>query len=244
MFRKKYKIFLIFFISLITISIIIYKITFYTPPLLDSGKRNIIEKTIDFLWFGWHFTKASIHTKYHKNSREANKEIGRAAWYRKKYLLKRFRLNEEDLISILEVYKKLNINSILEDLYIFSIREKNNEISFLHEAGERFIIWKNWKKVSEVFSKAIDSYPDDVMSYYYLGLSYLYLKKLNKANEYLEKVTELKPYFADAYFRLGIIAEKEKKWNTAQGLYEKTINILPNHLDSLKALKKINEKLE
>jgi tetratricopeptide (TPR) repeat protein len=244
MLSKKNKIVLIFFIILIIGFNILYKITFYTPPLLDSGKRNIIEKTIDFLWFGWHFTKASIHTKYLKNSREANKEIGRAAWYRKKYLLKKFRVKEKDLISILAVYKKLNINSISEKLYIFLMREKNNEIIFFREAGENFIIWKNWKMATKAFSKVIDSYPDDVMSYYYLGLSYLSLKKLNKANEYLEKVIELKPDFAEAYYRLGLIAEKEKNWRKAKSLYEKTINILPNHLDSLKAIKKINEKLK
>jgi len=241
---KKYKFFLIFFICLITVSIIIYKITFYTPLLLDSGKRNIIENTIDFLCFGWHFTKASIHTKYLKNSGEANKELRKAAWYRKEYLVKKFRVNEEDLISVLEVYKNLNINSILEELYIFLMKEEDNEITFFQEAGEIFVIRKNWRMAAEAFSKIIDSNPDNIMSYYYLGISYLNLKRLIKANEYFEKGIELKPDFADAYFRLGFIAEKDKNWEKAKSLYEKTLNILPNHLDSLKALKKINEKLE
>ena len=91
------------------------------------------------------------------------------------------------------------------------MKEENNEINFLYEAGEIFIICKNWKMAVEAFSKVTDSNPDDVMGYYYLSLSYLGLKKLIKANKCLERVTELKPDFADAYYRLGFIAEKEKK---------------------------------
>jgi len=125
MINKKYKLFYIFFISLIIISIIIYKIIFYITPLLDSGKRNIIEKTIDFLWFGWHFTKASIYKDYIRNSDKANKELGKAGWYRKKYLVRQFRVNGDDLTSILELYKKLKINSISEELHAFLVREQN-----------------------------------------------------------------------------------------------------------------------
>ena len=125
MINKKYKLFYIFFISLIIISIIIYKIIFYIPPLLDSGKRNIIEKTIDFLWFGWHFTKASIYKDYIRNSDKANKELGKAGWYKKKYLVKQFRVNGDDLTSILELYKKLKINSISEELHAFLVKEQN-----------------------------------------------------------------------------------------------------------------------
>ena len=243
MFNKKYKFFLILLISLIFVFIIIYRLSFYTPPFLDSGKRNFIEKTIDFLCFGWHFTKASIYKDYLKNKVEANKELGKAGWYRKKYLAKKFSMNKEDLISVLELYKSLNINSILEKLYIFSMREKNNEINFFREAADIFIICKNWEMATTAFSKVTNSFPDDVMSHYYLGLSYLNLKRLAKANQYFEKVIELKPNFADAYFRLGFIAEKKKNWKKSQSFYEKTISILPNHLECLKALKKINRKI-
>ena len=244
MIQKKYKFLLIFFISVIIFSIILYKISFYTPPLLDSGKRNIAEKTIDFLSFGWHLTRGSIVKDYLGERGEANEEFAKAGWYRKKYLVKRFRLKEEDIILVLEVYKKLNLNSIKENLYIFLMKDKNNRISFFREAGEKFIISKNWKMAVEAFSKVVDSNPDDHMSYYYLGLSCFHLKKLVKANGYLDKAIELKPDFADAYYQLGVIAEKEQNWKKAQSLYEKTLNILPDHLYSLKALKKIKEKSE
>jgi len=242
--KKKYKFLFTFFINVIIFSIIIYKISFYTPPLLDSGKRNIAKKTIDFLSFGLHLTKGSIVRDYLGDRGGANEDFAKAGWYRKKYLVKRFIVKEEDITLVLEVYKNLDINSIKENLYIFLMKDKNNKISFFREAGEKFIISKNWEMAVEAFSKVIDSNPDDHLSYYYLGLSYIHLKKLAKAKEYLEKVIELKPDFADAYYRLAIIAEKEQNWEKAQSLYEKTLNILPDHSDSLKALKKIKEKSE
>ena len=125
---KKFKFFLILFISLIFVFIIIYRLTFYTPPLLDAGKRNFAEKTIDFLCFGWHFTKASIYRDYLKNSEKANKELGKAGWYREKYLIKYFGVKEKDFTSILEIYKKLKINSISEKLDAFLLkRTKKNK---------------------------------------------------------------------------------------------------------------------
>ena len=99
--------------------------TSYTPPLLDTGKRNFAEKTIDFLCFGWHFTKASIYKDYLKNNDKAKKELGKAGWFRKKFLTKYFRVNEKDLTSILSLYKKLKINSISEELDSFLVREQN-----------------------------------------------------------------------------------------------------------------------
>jgi len=242
--KKKYKFLFIFFIIVITLSIILYKILFYTPPLLDPGKRNIAEKTIDFLSFGWHLTKGSIVRDYLGDRGGANEDFAKAGWYRKKYLVKRFIVKEEDIALVLEVYKDLDINSIIEKLYFFLMKDKNNKISFFHEAGKKFIISKNWAMAVEAFSKVIEPNPDDHMSYYYLGLSCFHLKELSKANEYFEKVIELKPDFADAYYRLGILAEIEQNWKKAKSLYEKTLNILPDHLESLQALKRIKEKSE
>ncbi len=244
MIKKKYKFLFIFFIIVIIFSIIIYKVSFYTPPLLDPGKRNIAEKTIDFLSFGWHLTKGSIIKDYFGDGGGANKVFARAGWYRKEYLVKRFRVKEEDVTLVLEVYKDLDINSNSESLYFFLMKDKNNKISFFREAGEKLIIEKNWEMAAKAFSKVVDSNPNDHKSYYYLGLSCIHLKKLAKAKGYLNKAIELNPFLADAYYRLGIIAEKEQKWEKAQSFYEKTLNILPDHSDSLKALKKIKEKSE
>jgi len=125
--NKKFKFFLISFISLIIVFIIIYRFTSYTPVFLDYGKRNFIEKTIDFLSFGWHFTKASIYKQYRKNQDKAEKELGKAGWYRKKYLIKYFGVNGKDLNSVLTLYKRLKIDSISEKLDVFLKREQKIE---------------------------------------------------------------------------------------------------------------------
>ena len=121
---KKFKFFLILFISLIFVFIIIYRLTFYTPPLLDFGKRNFAEKSIDFISFGWHFTKASIYKDYLQNWEKTKKELGKAGWYREKYLIKYFGVKDKDFTSILEIYKKLKINSISEKLDAFLLKEE------------------------------------------------------------------------------------------------------------------------
>jgi len=119
------------------------------------------------------------------------------------------------------------------------MKEKNKDSALLHEAGEIFMIRKNWQMAVEAFSGANDLNTNDVMSHYYLGLSYLNLKKFNKSYEHFKNTIELKPDFADAYYQIGLIAEKEKDWRKAKDFYEKTLSILPNHLESLKAIKRI-----
>ncbi len=121
---KKYKVRLSIFISLIIIFSIIYKLAFYTPPLLDSGNRNVVEKTTDFLCFGWHFTKASIYHDYFKNKDKARKELGKAGWYRIKFLTKYFSVEEKDFDSISKIYKNLKINSISIKLNTFLLRKQ------------------------------------------------------------------------------------------------------------------------
>jgi len=242
MFHKRLRFFLLISITLFLIFIIGYKISFYTPPLLDSGKRNFAEMTLDIFYFGWHFTKALIYDQYLNNSNSANKEFGKASWYNERYLIKRYRINGEDLISLIDLYKKLNIKPTLEKLYTAIIKEKNLNPDFLSEAGATFIACKNWEMAEVVFAKVIDLNPGDVMSCYYLGLSYLNLKKFSKANEYFERVIKLEPEFADAYYQIGLIAEKEHEWKKAKFFYEKAINMLPNHVNSLKALYRIYER--
>jgi hypothetical protein len=124
--NKKFKFFLILLISLIFVFIIIYRLASYTPVFLDYGKRNFIEKTIDFLSFGWHFTKASIYKQYLKNRDKAEKELGKAGWYRKKVLVKYFRVNGKDLNSVLTLYNRLKIDSISEKIDVFLKRKQKN----------------------------------------------------------------------------------------------------------------------
>lgn len=189
------------------------KLAFYTPPLLDSGGRNIAEKITDFLYFSWHFTKASIYKDILKNKNKAEKDAEKAAWYDRKYLVKKFNLNGESPTEALKVY------------------------------GENLITWNKWKTAASAFSKAVELDPGDSLSYYYLGFCHFNLKKFDSAKQSFKKATALKPDFADAYYHLGLIAENEKDLDKAKALFEKAISLLPNHIDSLTALQRIAENI-
>jgi len=211
--NRKQKIITFITISLLLIITIILKIAFYTPPLLDRGKRNIAEKTVDFLHFSWHFTKASVYKDILKNESSAGKASQKATWYDKNYLAKTFGLNQEDSVMILKVY------------------------------GENLITWNKWEHAAKAFTKAADSSPNDPLCYYYLGLCQINLKKFDDASGSFEKAVAIKPDFADAYYQLGRIAENKKEWDKAKALFESALNLLPNHLDSLKSLQRIAENI-
>ena len=240
----KVKKYLSLFIVLVIIGLVTYKFIFYTPFLLDQQDRNVIDKSIDFISFGWHLTKGSIYREYMKDIEKAQKEFGRAALYREIYLKKRFNLDDNNLQSILDLYKKLDLHSTLEIIYTEMLKEEGNGLSFYREAGKTFMLRKNWKKAVDAYNKVINDDQINEMDFYYLGLSYWNLKRYEKAKSCFEKTIELKSDFADAYYRLGFIAEKEKNWEKAQDFYEKTLNTLPNHLESLIALKNINKNLK
>ena len=241
MLKKRINFLIVFLMGLLVIMIIIYRFTSYSPPFLDDGKRNVMDRIIDFFSFGWHITKGSIYKDYLINSDMGRKEFGKAGWYRKIYLEKKFNGETANSFSIFNLYKKLDVNSILEKLYIHELEKKaRSNVAFIYEAGERFIIYRNWKMAKKAFSMVADSNEGDTMGYYYLGLSYLNLNELDHAKFSFEKVVNLSPDFADAYYRLGLIAKKGKKWIEAKEYFEKALNILPNHLECLKALHEID----
>jgi len=237
MYKIKSNFLIVSFPGLFILITIVFRFTLYSPPFLDNGNRNFMDRSIDFFSFGWHFTKASVYKDYLKKEDMANKEFAKAGWYRKLYLERKFKVEIENLFSVLGLYKKLDVNSILEKLYISLLdSEKGSDIAFLQEAGEKFIIFKNWEMAVKSLSAITDINQRDSMDYYYLGLSYFNLDKLDHAKFYFEKAAALTPDFADVYYWLGQIARKSKKWKEAKEYFEKALNILPNHLECLKAL--------
>ncbi len=123
---KKTKFFAILLACLI-ILFIIHGIFFYTPPLLDSGKRDVFENTIDFFSFAWHLTKASVTKDFLGDSGKANEYFAKAGWYRKEYLLNRFFVEEKDLDRFLEKNRNQDIKTIRKDLYVFLMTPKKRE---------------------------------------------------------------------------------------------------------------------
>jgi len=204
----------------------------------------MMERIIDFFSFGWHVTKASVYKDYLKKADMANREFGKAGWYRKIYLERKFEVEIENLFSVLGLYKDLDVNSIIEKLYINLLdSEVRSDIASLQEAGEKFIIYKNWEMAVKAFNAITDVNQGDSMDYYYLGLSYFNLDKLDHAKFSFEKAVHLRQDFADVYYWLGQIEKERKQWKEAKEYFKKALDILPNHLECLKAVLELDEKV-
>ena len=241
MLNKKLKFLLFFFLSFILLFFIIYRIAFYTPPLLDSGKRNVIEKTIDFFGFSWHLSKSAFYKVFIRKD-ISRREFAKAAWYRINYFPKLVNIDNKDLYLIAEEYQNLKFNSILEKLYSYFLENEINDLKLLKKIELFFFEKEDWKHLKKTSERILLLDPNDLDSLYYLGLSYLNLNKLDKSKKLFERLVKLKPNFAEAYYRLGLIYLKKKNYDRAQKLFEKTLDILPNHHDTLVYLKGLYEK--
>ena len=104
-------------ISIVIAVIIIYRFTLYIPPLLDAGKRNLIDNTIDFLSCGWHLTNGSYLEEYKKNNVKARREFFMAGWYRELYLIKAFNISKDEIAILLSAHKKGNSKNIKDLLF-------------------------------------------------------------------------------------------------------------------------------
>ncbi|HEB35564.1 MAG TPA: tetratricopeptide repeat protein [Candidatus Aminicenantes bacterium] len=241
MLNKKFKLLSILFISLAIIFFIIYKITFYTPPLLDSGKRNIIEQTIDFFGFSWHLSKSAFYQVFIRKD-ISKAEFPKAAWYRPDYIPKLMNTDDIDLLFMAKIYKENKSTNFLENTYISLLKDKIDDLNLLKEIEVFFLEKEEWKHLKKASERILLLDPNDLDSIYYLGLSYLNLNKLDKSKKLFERLVKLKPDFADAYYRLGLIYLKKKNYDRAQKLFEKTLDILPNHRDTLVHLKDLYKK--
>lgn len=243
MFNKKFKLLSILFISLAIIFFIIYKITFYTHPLLDSGKRNIIEQTIDFFGFSWHLSKSAFYRVFIRKD-ISRVEFPKAAWYRPDYIPKLMNTDDIDLLLMAKIYKTNKSTNFLENLYISLLKYEIDDLSLLKEIEVFFLENQEWKHLKQIRERILLLNPNDKDTLYYLGLTYHNLNEFEKSKETFERLVKLKPDFADAYYRVGLIYMKKKNYERAQKLFEKTLEILPNHLDALVHLKGLYEKID
>ena len=116
---KRFKTLIVFIFCLFLIWLLIYRFTFYAPPLLDPEKRNFCDNTIDFVCFGWYLTQGSIIKDYLKDGGRANEYFAKAGWHRKVYLLNRFFVEEERLDLFLEENKNIDTKILRDKLYVF-----------------------------------------------------------------------------------------------------------------------------
>ena len=115
----------------------IYRFVFYVPPLLNPGTRNFADRTIDFFAFSWHLTKGSILKDYLKNRGTAYEEFFKAGWHRRVYLLKEFRLTDNELDILLDLYRNLDRKSLQTKLYEFVMSDQETREKLLRGIAAR-----------------------------------------------------------------------------------------------------------
>jgi len=130
--NKKFKLFSLLFISLAIIFFIIYKKTLYTHPLLDSGKRNIIEQPIDFLGFSWHLSKSAFYLVFIRKD-ISKVEFPKAAWYRPDYIPKLMNTDDRDLLFMAKIYQENKSTAFLENIYISLLKDEIDDLKLLKE---------------------------------------------------------------------------------------------------------------
>ena len=216
---------------------------FYTPPLFETGKRNIIEKIIDFSGFSWHLSKSAFYRVFIRKD-ISKMEFAKAAWYRVDYFPKLMNVCSSDLFSIAEAYEEKALDDFVKKLYSYFLKESINDVKLLKKIEAFFLEKENWKCLKLASEKILLLDSGDLDSLYYAGLSHLNLNELEKSKEFFERIVSLRPDFADVYYRLGLIYLKKKNYDKAEKLFEQAIEILPNHLDALLRLKWIYEKIK
>ncbi|OQR72383.1 cell division cycle protein 16-like, partial [Tropilaelaps mercedesae] len=93
------------------------------------------------------------------------------------------------------------------------------------------------KKVCQLYilaHKLIDTYPENVLSWYAVGCYYYLIRKAADARKYLEKATTLKAAFGPAWLLYGHAYAVENEHDQAMAAYFKANHLMPgNHLPTL-----------
>lgn len=104
-----------------------------------------------------------------------------------------------------------------------------------------FISYKEKKYIDSArqFEKAIYIYPNDIVSFYYAGLSYFQLSNYRKAINYFKRIADLIPMHQEVHGYLGICYENIGDLNSAYREYSLQVKINPNNELGIKALERI-----
>jgi hypothetical protein len=169
--------------------LLVYRLLLYTPPLLDAGRRNIVDKTIDFLYCGWHMTKGSFIKDYLKDQGTAYGDFFKAGWYREKMLLKVFRFSKAELTLFLESRKGLDRRILADQLYQFAMSHPEERAAQFRQAGLDFFERGNRDMAARAFACVFLANPADPLGYLGPGLGFFYL------NHWLEAAVYFQYYF-------------------------------------------------
>ncbi|EKD63629.1 MAG: hypothetical protein ACD_51C00244G0001 [uncultured bacterium] len=93
----------------------------------------------------------------------------------------------------------------------------------------------------ELAEWAIDSHPDEAMSYNLKGWVLIAAEDYDEAEEYLNQALTMDPTLAAAYLNLGTIAEAEEDYEEAKEFYKQAYTLDQNDSVGALAATKYNE---
>ena len=127
----------------------------YQPPLLDPGRRNLLEYGGDFLSFGWHFTRQAW-LKHSHDWPGAGRERLLAFWCRPDYPVYD-ELRKMSLMELAQKYDKVSLWSRAAELYLYVHRENIDNYWQARKVGDKLYRLEDWEKL-EIVARDILKY--------------------------------------------------------------------------------------
>lgn len=189
---KKKRVGIATLLCIVIIALFVFRLTFYTPLLLDPGRRNFVENTIDFFSCGWYLTIGSYSERYLHNPESAEKAFFKAGWHRVLFLKKYFRISDEELCVFLESRSGSSQDNLEVQLFEFCISPPISRADIFRQTSQD--LWNRGKQELAVraFACIMIANPNDPLSIFCLGFSYSCLNRWTEAIAYFQKYLMLK----------------------------------------------------
>ncbi|HLG18535.1 MAG TPA: response regulator [Bdellovibrionota bacterium] len=123
----------------------------------------------------------------------------------------------------------------------------------LIDIGKKYLEKKDFKRARQVFTDAVNFFPDEGLPCTYLGYSVLRAAAAGETVDNTEKErakkamirgTQLSPNDAETHYLVGRIFALEKNYEKALAAFRKTLAVKPNFLEAASELRLIERRME
>ncbi len=146
------------------------------------------------------------------------------------------------LKSMMEKYYERNYETVIKLAEKVSEEEKDDK--YFGRLGIAYDELYNYPKAIESYYKAIDTKPNDNITWHNLGNTYSNLQNYPKAIESYQKSIEIKPDYHSAWNNLGRVYENLKDYSKAIEAYRKAIEIKPDKHEAWNNLGNVYDNLQ
>jgi|GEM_PF-6310196 tetratricopeptide (TPR) repeat protein len=112
----------------------------------------------------------------------------------------------------------MNITSYLKRIFVLPYLMRDASIEFKKD---------NYHLAINIYSKVINSFPDNYDAYLWSGTAYAAINNDNLAIEYFEKALSINPKGFDAYYYYSKLALKQNRFKNSLELLDKSIEYYP-----------------